>query len=342
MRPSVTVGLPVFNGERFVARAIESYLRQNYTSFEIVISDNASTDATEEICRAYARQDDRIRYYRNPSNFGAAKNFNRVVELARGRYFKWAAHDDWCAPSFLRRCVDELERDPAAILCFTAMGVCDDSGSIFRTYQNVITDMTSTSPQQRLHGVLWSLRDPTAPIFGLIRTDALRRSGLIRNATEADRILLGELSLLGSFRCINEVLFFHYAPQGHLYHYAPDGVRRSRRQWVWLDPANASRPKVASLRILVHHLQAVRGAGLPTFSRICCYADVLTATGLTRMRNKAFRLYRKLRRQAVARLHVNRGRDALNAQVVRVSDVPISDVPNGPAQLDCADVAVER
>lgn len=217
MEPSVTVGLPVFDGERFVARAIKSLLEQDIlpeSSFEIVISDNASTDATEEICRGLARQDSRIRYYRNEENLGAARNFNRVVELARGRYFKWAAHDDWCAPSFLRRCAYELDRDGGAVLCFTEMGVVDDSGTVFRTHRNHIDRMGSTFPRRRLHGVLWSLRDPTALVFGLIRTDALRRSGMIRNTPEPDRILIGELSLHGSFRRIDEVLFFHYGPPG--------------------------------------------------------------------------------------------------------------------------------
>lgn len=299
MTALVTVGLPVFNGERFLPRAIESLLHQDYTSFEIVISDNASTDTTEEICRVYARQDSRIRYYRNPSNLGAANNFNRVVELAQGRYFKWAAHDDWCAPSFLSRCVDELGSDPGTVLCFTAMGVVDDTGAVFRTHRNVIAHMRSPSPQRRLHGVLWTLRDPTAVVFGLIRTDALRRSGMIRNAPEPDRILLGELSLLGGFRRIEDVLFFHYGPPGHSLHYAPATVPPRRREWVWLAPDNAARPKAASLRVLAHHLRAVRGADLSPLARTLCSADVLIATGITRLRGKLRRLA-AARRQAIS------------------------------------------
>ena len=96
--PRVSVGIPVFNGERFLAETIESILAQTFKDFEIVISDNASTDRTEEICRSYAARDPRIRYNRNDTNRGAAWNHNRVFELARGEYFKWQSHDDFCAP----------------------------------------------------------------------------------------------------------------------------------------------------------------------------------------------------------------------------------------------------
>ena len=121
--PRVSIGLPVYNGERFLARAIDSLLAQDFVDFELVISDNASTDGTGEISRDYAARDPRIRYHRNERNIGAVGNFNRTLDLASGEYFKWAAHDDWCAPQFLGRCVEVLDDDPSTVLCFTAMGV---------------------------------------------------------------------------------------------------------------------------------------------------------------------------------------------------------------------------
>jgi glycosyltransferase involved in cell wall biosynthesis len=106
--PRLAIGLPVHNGERYVSQAIDSLLGQTFTDFTLIVSDNGSTDATEEICRAYARRDARIRYHRSDENRGAAWNFNRVFELADSPYFKWAAYDDLCAPHFVERCIEFL------------------------------------------------------------------------------------------------------------------------------------------------------------------------------------------------------------------------------------------
>src|SRR5262245_45018612 len=101
--PRVSIGLPIFNGEKYVAQAFDSILAQTYADFELIISDNASTDQTEAICQAYANRDRRIRYYRNNRNLGAAANYNRVFDLSTGVYFKWAAHDDIVLPTFVTK-----------------------------------------------------------------------------------------------------------------------------------------------------------------------------------------------------------------------------------------------
>ena len=111
MKAQLSIGLPIYNGEEFLKEAIESLINQTFEDFEIVISDNASTDQTQQICRYYADLDPRIRYYRCKQNLGAAWNYNRVFELSYGEYFKWAAHDDFCGPAFFERCVDALDRD---------------------------------------------------------------------------------------------------------------------------------------------------------------------------------------------------------------------------------------
>ena len=116
--PKVSIGMPVLNGENYIEPAIRSILAQTYSDFELIISDNASQDRTEEICLYYAKKDRRIRYHRNDSNIGAARNFNRTVELAKGQYFKWAAHDDTLAPEYLEKCLEVLEQDESLILCF--------------------------------------------------------------------------------------------------------------------------------------------------------------------------------------------------------------------------------
>src|SRR3954470_23138397 len=109
MTPRVTIGLPVYNGARYLAEAIESVLAQTFTDFELVISDNASTDATAAIALQYAARDPRVRYSRNRENIGSARNFGRAFELATGEFFKWMASDDLISPEFLENCVAALD-----------------------------------------------------------------------------------------------------------------------------------------------------------------------------------------------------------------------------------------
>ena len=130
--PCVSIGLPVYNGERFLTEAIESLLSQTYQDFELIISDNASTDRTEEICRKYAAQDPRIRYSRNAANIGGTNNANLTFELAHGEYFRWAADDDRCAPTLVERLVEELDKRPDVTNSFAAVVVIDANGSRIR------------------------------------------------------------------------------------------------------------------------------------------------------------------------------------------------------------------
>ena len=133
-QPRLSIGLPVYNGEKFLKEAIDSLLAQTFEDFELIISDNASTDKTEEICRAYAEKDQRIRYYRNDKNIGCARNFDRVFKLSSGEYFKWAAYDDLHAPDFIEKCVEVLDQDPTIILCHSQTYFIDEEGSFLQNY----------------------------------------------------------------------------------------------------------------------------------------------------------------------------------------------------------------
>jgi glycosyltransferase involved in cell wall biosynthesis len=275
--PRVSIGLPVFNGERYLARALDSLVAQDFADFELIVSDNASTDGTSEICQDYAERDQRIKVYRNERNIGAVGNFNRTLELSSGEYFKWAAHDDWCAPEFLGRCVDVLDEDPSLVLCFTAMGVADAEGRVFRVQRENLDGAASTHPRTRFHTVLWSLVDCTSPVFGLMRSRTLRNNGvLLPNAPELDRILIGELSLLGGIRQLPEVLFFHHGPPGH----------PQRDQWTWMDPANAKRIRAATARITYRHAAALWRAPIGVVDRVVLTADLLVSSGVRRTRSK--------------------------------------------------------
>ena len=166
--PKISIGLPVYNGETYLREAIDSILRQDYADFELIISDNASTDATKNICREYAANDCRVRYYQNETNIGASGNYNRLVNLARGKYFKWATHDDVHLPGFLKRCIEVIEQAPATVaLVAPKAEIIDENGN----HMNLSVESLDTRRQrsyQRAEDVLRTVQWATAQ-FGLFR-----------------------------------------------------------------------------------------------------------------------------------------------------------------------------
>lgn len=210
--PRLSVALPVYNGERFLAEAIESLLCQTFTDFELIITDNASADATEEISRSFAARDSRIRYERAPRNLGAAWNFNRGFHLARGQYFKWAAHDDLHHPRFLERCVAVLDADPDVVLCFTRTEFIDDHGRHLREYPFPV-DVNRAS-RRELFLVYAAGGHIMHEVFGVIRRSALEGGPLIGSYVGSDHVLVGTLALRGRFYQVPEVLFQHREHEG--------------------------------------------------------------------------------------------------------------------------------
>lgn len=203
-RPKVSLGVPVYNGANYLREALDSLLAQTFGDFEIIICDNRSTDETPEICRAYAASDRRVRYQQNERNLGAAPNFNRTVALARGEYFKWAAHDDRCAPTFLEEAVRVLDHDRDCVLCYSPSEVIDETGQTLRIYDSEIAG-TSVDAGVRFRALLFS---PLCyEVFGLIRLDALRKTRLIGTYAHGDGVLLAQLALLGTIRKLSEPLF---------------------------------------------------------------------------------------------------------------------------------------
>jgi glycosyltransferase involved in cell wall biosynthesis len=203
----VSIGMPVYNGEKYLRDALESILAQTYAPFELIISDNASTDGTAEICRAYAARDRRIRYYRNERNMGIARNFNRVFELSSGEYFKWASHDDRIEPEFLDRCLAELDRDPELVLCETRCRIIDAAGSIIGEEAVNAARLGSPIRHRRLSYLLRSDRTAAGEYFGLMRSGILRRSSLMRDYPGGENPMRIELGLWGRIAVIPEHLF---------------------------------------------------------------------------------------------------------------------------------------
>ncbi len=204
--PQVSIGVPVYNGEPQLARSLDSLLAQSLKDFEIIISDNHSTDRSEAICREYAARDPRIQYHRSERNRGAAWNFNRVLELSRGRYFKWASANDIHAPDFLIRCVEVLDARPEVVLCYPKTQIIDDDGSVVRNSEDNL-DLPWREASRRFTEYVDRVRLCNA-IFGLMRPEVLRRTGKIGAYPGSDVVLLGELTLHGAFAEVPEFLFY--------------------------------------------------------------------------------------------------------------------------------------
>lgn len=222
LTPRLSIGLPVYNGETFLPQALGHLLAQTFRDFEIVISDNASTDNTAQICRQFANQDDRIRYFRNDRNLGSVANFNRTFALSAAPLFKWAAHDDLHHRDYLETCVRLLDADDSSVLAHTGTAFIGEDGEPFPfdadsgTYVDPKTGVRQTpdSPAigdspvaavrfwQVLSRARWG-----SHMFGVIRREALLHTQLQHNFSGGDRAMLAELALVGRFRAVPKRLF---------------------------------------------------------------------------------------------------------------------------------------
>lgn len=220
-RPTVSIGLPVFNGKNYLREAIDSILSQTFTDFELIICDNASTDSTEEICRACAAKDSRVRYHRQPRNMGAAVNYDTAFHLSRGRYYKWAAHDDVLAPTFLERCVEVLDSDPGCVLVYPGTVLIDESGAQTSCYRDLLA-FDSEDPVARLRH--WIVRSAGGcyAFFGLLRPEVVATTGLHGNYPASDLVFLAEMAMRGRCRMIPEGLFYARRHEGNSVTCNPD------------------------------------------------------------------------------------------------------------------------
>jgi glycosyltransferase involved in cell wall biosynthesis len=268
--PLLTVGLPTYNGSRYLPATLESLAAQEFDDFELVISDNGSTDETEAICREHAACHPRVRYERVPENRGAAWNYNHVLASATGRYFKWAADDDICEPTFLRRCVEELEREPKAVLAYPRTLLIDADGEPLGPLDDSDLDLRHDDPVDRLaqllrHRIEWH------PVFGVIRTDALRRTRGIGAFILADAALLAELALEGRFHQLPDQSFLRrYHDQRSI---AANPSFEAHAAWYQPDrPARSVWPQARLVREL---LVRVAAAPLPARDRTRAAAAVV-------------------------------------------------------------------
>jgi glycosyltransferase involved in cell wall biosynthesis len=266
--PLVSIGLPVFNGERFLASALDSILAQTFEDFELIISDNASTDDTEQICREYAAQDRRIRYFRNEKNLGAAKNFNRVFELSSGEYFRWNSADDSCAPDLVEKCKKILDEHSEAILCHPKTSIIDERGKLIRPYDDSL-DLRSPRARDRFRQLNIKLRLCNAH-YGLIRSRILRKTSLIGNYPGSDIVLFAELALHGQFFEIPEYLFFR-----RFHSQASSSLTSSEKAQEFMDPKSVGRFCFTEWRHLLEYARAIQRAPLDLTEKVVLDFEVL-------------------------------------------------------------------
>ena len=276
--PRLTIGLPVYNGERYVAESLDSLLGQNYPDFELIISDNASTDSTGEICRSYEKQDSRIRYYRQPQNIGLAPNHNFVAEHARGELFKWAANDDLYGRDLIARCVEALDEHPDVVLAHSWTAKIDSSGNVINAFEYPMSTASPRAPE-RFRSILFDSGGDDD--YGVMRLDVLRRTAMKESYHHADHTIIAELSLHGPFYQVPEWLYFRRD------HPAQSGRATMRSRCANMDPRRADRLRHPAARLYGEYvwgyLAAIRRAPLSLRDQRECYR-YLTQWFASRMR----------------------------------------------------------
>jgi len=262
----VSIGVPVYNGERYLAQALESMRSQTYGNFEVIISDNGSTDRTQEICQKYVCLDSRFRYYRNQANIGVARNFNRVFELSSGEYFKWWAYDDLCAPTYLERCVSVLENEPSVMVCHTMTGIIDQNSKLIGYYDDLL-HFRSTMPWWRFYNYLFRPAGLWNAIYGVIRSSEFGKTPLHGDYLGADQVLLGELVLRGEVHRIPENLFLR---RGH-----PEQFWRGKaslsKMLSWFNPNKKKKIQFpVPLRLYLEYLRTVLRLKMKWYEQLLC------------------------------------------------------------------------
>ncbi len=266
--PRLSVGLPVYNGDKYLAESLDALLGQTYEDFELIISDNASTDGTAEICQRYVEQDARVRYYRQPHNVGLAPNHNFVVEQARGELFKWASNDDLYARDLLERCVEALDKQPEVVLAHAWTAKIDGSGAVTEAFEYPLSTSSVRAPE-RFRSILFDSGGDDD--YGVIRTEVLRRTAMKESYHHADHTIIAELGLHGPFYQVPDWLYFRRDHDDRAERACP--TMRSR--CANMDPRRADRLRHPAARLYGEYvwgyISGIRRAPLTPADRRECY-----------------------------------------------------------------------
>lgn len=264
--PRVTLGVPVYNGEDYLPQALDAIMAQDFTEFEVLIRDNASTDSTEDISRDFVARDERFQYARNERNVGGAVNSNMLLEAARAPLFKWVYHDDVLSPKTIGRCVETLEEaGPDTVLAFPRVNLINSVGAVTGEHDDAELHLDMDAVEERVQGLL--VKFVTQTQFGLMRTDVARESGGTCADVAGEMVLPLALALRGKLTLVHEQLLSireHEDRHG--------GDRASEAAWV-----NPDRPRVVFpySRATPLFLQTISRAPLTAAQRRACQWIVL-------------------------------------------------------------------
>src|SRR3954447_7503777 len=283
--PRVSIGVPVYNGQKYIRYTLDSLVAQTFGDIEILVTDNCSTDSTPQIVAEYAARDPRVKYFKNDVNIGPARNYNRSVNLAGGEFFKWNPADDVCAPDFVEKCVKVLDEDKSVVLAYPRTNIIDTDGKVVGQYQYEL-DFDHPSPATRL----WRMVTVNHKIhgahemYGVMRTAELRKTPGFRTHVRGDSVLLARLVLLGRFRRLEEFLFFNRDHTDRSSRYLAKKKVRARSRLSkyigcgplpsaeWWDPALKGKIVFPEWRVLREYVRSVQEtAGLTPVQRLACY-----------------------------------------------------------------------
>lgn len=215
-RPTVCVGLAVYNGGTLLSQAIESILSQDFENIQLIISDNCSTDNTEEVCLKYQTMDKRIKYHRLEENLGGGINFKNVLGLSIAPYFMWASHDDLRERSFISKCLEKIESDPSIALVYPRTKVLDVN-SRFLGIANDHINADQDNPIERFRHLIWEI-GMCNMFYGLYRTNTLKKVRAWDKTLFGDNLILAEIALLlGKIVQIDDVLFVRRLTRNYNY-----------------------------------------------------------------------------------------------------------------------------
>jgi glycosyltransferase involved in cell wall biosynthesis len=285
--PRVSVAIPTYNCEKFIGQSIESLLGQTYGDIELVISDNASTDGTEDVCRAYEAADKRVRYVRRLDNIGGPGNFRHVFSLCNGEYHKWSTADDYWHPAFLEEAVAVLDGQTDVALCYPMTRLIDAQGQTIEDYTDNLS-LGDESPRRRFCDLYERIGLCNAHL-GLIRRDVMTQTRLIAGHKASDVDFLAEVALRGKFTLLPQVRFFRrYHPSSSSWERAD-----ASHQKAYYDPKNQISRDIDTWRRFGFQFDMVRRSPIGWADKAALFAYLGRG-----MRHKRDVLWRELVAQA--------------------------------------------
>lgn len=265
-KPLISIGMPLCNGASTIRRALSSILAQEYTNIEIIISDDGSMDETVSICSEMTAGDGRVQIHTSSKNQGAIWNFNNTFRLSKGKYFMWAAQDDIRDPRYIEKCVELLERDEKAVLCHCYYADVLETTDNVKYIRNLDAVVGIENVCQRFLSAYRCGIGATS-FYGLIRSNALRRTCLWENYLGSDIALFNELALYGKFVQVPEILFWYFGRKA---------VRSPSAHLRFLDPANKY-PYIyfPFVKLACRHLRIISRSPLTFLNKIYLWIAVI-------------------------------------------------------------------